>query len=99
MMVAYAAASTDDLEFVQQLLQKDPLSVFGEGEYGVIDIFYVAVRSKNNEVFWVVYDFAMSPRFISRDRRVLEGISSGYKQEMKNGAVHALARGGNLRFG
>lgn len=98
----YTAASAGDLHFVQELLQKDPLLVFGEGEYGVTDILYAAARSKNCEVFWMIYDFAISPRFGSGNGRELEGhigdIPFGYKQEMKNRAVHALARGGNLKI-
>ncbi|MFS7970428.1 putative ankyrin repeat-containing domain-containing protein [Helianthus anomalus] len=98
----YTAASAGDLHFVQELLQKDPLLVFGEGEYGVTDILYAAARSKNCEVFWVIYDFAMSPRFMSGNGRESEEhigeIPFGYKQEMKNRAVHALARGGNLKI-
>ncbi|KAF5754364.1 putative ankyrin repeat-containing domain-containing protein [Helianthus annuus] len=47
----YTAASAGDLEFVKELLKRDPLLVFGEGEYGVTDILYAAARSKNSEVF------------------------------------------------
>lgn len=98
----YTAASAGDLHFVEELLQKDPLLVFGEGEYGVTDILYAAARSKNSKVFWIIYDFAMSPRFVSGNGRELEEhigeIPFGYKQEMKNRAVHALARGGNLKI-
>ncbi|GJR04274.1 serine/threonine-protein phosphatase 6 regulatory ankyrin repeat subunit C [Tanacetum coccineum] len=98
----YTAASAGDLDFVQELLQKDPLLVFGEGEYGVTDILYAAARSQKSEVFWVVYDFALSPRFVSGNGRELGEhigeIPSGYKYEMKNRAVHALARGGNLEM-
>lgn len=98
----YTAASAGDLPFVQELLHKDPLLVFGEGEYGVTDILYAAARSKNTEVFRLVYDFAMSPRFMASNGRELEEhigeIPSAYKQEMKNRAVHALARGGNLKI-
>ncbi|KAJ0895970.1 putative ankyrin repeat-containing domain-containing protein [Helianthus annuus] len=46
----YTAASAGDLEFVKQLLKRDPLLVFGEGEYGVTDILYAAARSKNSEM-------------------------------------------------
>nr|XP_043618217.1 ankyrin repeat domain-containing protein 50-like [Erigeron canadensis] len=98
----YTAASAGDLHFVQELLQKDPLLVFGEGEYGVTDILYAAARSKESEVFWVIYDFALSPRFVcgngSRVDEHVGEIPYGYKQEMKNRAVHALARGGNLKI-
>ena len=32
----YTAASAGEFAFVQELLHKDPLLVFGEGEYGVL---------------------------------------------------------------
>ncbi|KAH0704201.1 hypothetical protein KY285_018479 [Solanum tuberosum] len=96
----YTAASAGDLDFVRELLEKDPLLVFGEGEYGVTDILYAAARSKNCDVFKVLFDFAMSPRFIARGGRGLEEqigeIPSAYKWEMMNRAIHAAARGGNL---
>ncbi|KAI3823980.1 hypothetical protein L1987_05426 [Smallanthus sonchifolius] len=96
----YTAASAGDFAFVQELLHKDPLLVFGEGEYGVTDVLYAAARGKNAQVFRLVYDFAMSPRFMCGNGGELEenigDIPSAYRQEMKNRAVHALARGGNL---
>lgn len=98
----YTAASAGDLIFVQELLEKDPLLVFGEGEYGVTDILYAGARSKNPEVFRILFDFAISPRFPSSNGngRELEQhigeIPSAYKFEMMNRAVHAAARGGNL---
>lgn len=93
----YTAASAGDFPFVQELLHKDPLLVFGEGEYGVTDILYAAARGKNAEVFMLIYDFAMSPRFFGGgfDDNI-GGIPAAYKEEMKNRAVHAVARGGNL---
>ncbi|CAK9161715.1 unnamed protein product [Ilex paraguariensis] len=98
----YTAASAGDLGFVQELLEKDPLLVFGEGEYGVTDILYAAARSKNCEVFRLVLDFAVSPRFFSGNGRELEeqigDIPSAYKWEMMNRAVHAAARGGNSKM-
>ncbi|KAI7742123.1 hypothetical protein M8C21_026443 [Ambrosia artemisiifolia] len=98
----YTAASAGDFSFVQELLHKDPLLVFGEGEYGVTDILYAAARGKNTEVFRLIYDLALSPRFMcgnggELDEHVGE-IPPAYKQEMKNRAVHALARGGNLNL-
>ncbi|XP_059281948.1 uncharacterized protein LOC132035828 [Lycium ferocissimum] len=98
----YTAASAGDTDFVRELLEKDPLLVFGEGEYGVTDILYAAARSKNCDVFKVVFDFAVSPRFIARGDRGLEEqigeIPSAYKWEMMNRAIHAAARGGNLEI-
>ncbi|PPS08152.1 hypothetical protein GOBAR_AA12485 [Gossypium barbadense] len=97
----YTAASAGDLGFVQQLLQRNPLLVFGEGEYGVTDVLYAAARGKNSEVFRLIYDFAVSPRFLAAKRDGFEEhigeIPSVYKWEITNRAVHAAARGGNLK--
>ncbi|KAK6913011.1 Ankyrin repeat, partial [Dillenia turbinata] len=95
----YTAASAGDLFFVQELLQRDPLLVFGEGEYGVTDILYAAARSKNSEVFRIIFDFAVSPRFLTARGEMEEHLGEippAYKWEMMNRAVHAAARGGNL---
>ncbi|XP_022741437.1 serine/threonine-protein phosphatase 6 regulatory ankyrin repeat subunit B-like [Durio zibethinus] len=97
----YTAASAGDLGFVQELLERNPLLVFGEGEYGVTDILYAAARGKNYEVFRLIYDFAVSPRFLTTKGEGFEEhigeIPSVYKWEITNRAVHAAARGGNLR--
>ncbi|KAF2305988.1 hypothetical protein GH714_009308 [Hevea brasiliensis] len=45
----YTAASAGDLSFVQELLERNPLLVFGQGEYGVTDILYAAARTKGGE--------------------------------------------------
>ncbi|XP_019185362.1 PREDICTED: uncharacterized protein LOC109180312 [Ipomoea nil] len=96
----YTAASAGDSSFVQELLERDPLLVFGEGEYGVTDIFYAAARSKNSHVFRILFDYAVSPRFLSGNGKELEehvgDIPSAYKWEIQNRALHAAARGGNL---
>jgi ankyrin repeat protein len=95
----YTAASAGDLSFVQELLERNPLLVFGEGEYGVTDTLYAAARSKNSEVFRLIYDFAISPRFLTAKGEFEEHIGeipSLYKWEMMNRAVHAAARGGSL---
>ncbi|KAK4340686.1 hypothetical protein RND71_039187 [Anisodus tanguticus] len=98
----YTAASAGDMDFVRELLEKDPLLVFGEGEYGVTDILYAASRSKSRDVFKVFYDFAISPRFTARGGKGLEEqigeIPSAYKWEMMNRSIHAAARGGNLEI-
>ncbi|KAF5457348.1 hypothetical protein F2P56_021456 [Juglans regia] len=98
----YTAASAGDLGFVQELLERNPLLVFGEGEYGVTDILYAAARSKFSEVFRLLFDFAVSPRFLTgRGGELMEHIGeipSDYKWEMMNRAVHAAARGGNLKI-
>lgn len=93
----YTAASAGDLGFVRHLLERNPLFVFGEGEYGVTDILYAAARSKNHDVFRLIYDFAVSPRFETGcvDQRNGD-IPAAYKREMKNRAVHSASRGGNL---
>lgn len=92
----YTAASAGDLSFVQELLERDPLLVFGEGEYGVTDILYAAARCKNSEVFMVVLDFAATPRITASD--CTGEVPSAYKFEIMNRALHAAARGGNLRL-
>lgn len=96
----YTAASAGDVRFVKELLQRDPLLVFGEGEYGVTDILYAAARSKNSEVFRLLLDNAVAPRCcLSSGGEFEEKLSDSYsvfKWEMMNRAVHAVARGGNL---
>ncbi|MFS7938259.1 putative ankyrin repeat-containing domain-containing protein [Helianthus anomalus] len=67
---------------------RDPLLVFGEGEYGVTDILYATARSKNNEVFQV--DFSLWSK--------VENAGSVFKLEMMNRAVHAAAKGGSLEI-
>lgn len=93
------------MPFVKELLQRDPLLVFGEGEYGVTDILYAAARSKSLEVFRVLFECAVKP---SKSLGVggggeieEEGVCKGgnlsvFRWEMVNRAVHAAARGGNL---
>lgn len=96
----YTAASAGDLGFVKLLLDKNPLLVFGEGEYGVTDILYAAARGKNPKVFRMIYDFAVSPRFLPAKGGAFEEhvgeIPAVYKWEIMNRALHAAARGGNL---
>lgn len=96
----YTAASAGHLGFVQELLERNPLLVFGEGEFGITDILYAAARSKNTEVFRLLFDFAVSPRFMTgkggEQEEHIGDIPSVYKREMVNRAVHAAARGGNL---
>ncbi|KAH0651561.1 hypothetical protein KY290_032468 [Solanum tuberosum] len=98
----YTAASAGDLSFVQELLERNPLLVFGEGEYGVTDILYAAARSKSCDLFKVLFDFAITPRFLVRDGggemdKHIGEVPSAYKWEMMNRAIHATARGGNLQ--
>lgn len=94
----YTAASAGDFDFVKDLLGRDPLLVFGEGEYGLTDILYAAARSKNLEVFKVIYGYAVTPRFGKGDMEggANGGIPVAFTSEVKNRAVHAAARGGNL---
>ncbi|CAL5370456.1 unnamed protein product [Camellia sinensis] len=98
----YTAASAGDLGFARDLVEKNPLLVFGEGEYGVTDILYAAARSKNCKVFRLLFDFAVSPRFLASDGGELEEhigeIPCDYKWDMVNRVVHAAARGGNLKI-
>ncbi|GLT33138.1 hypothetical protein SLA2020_077500 [Shorea laevis] len=96
----YTAASAGDLGFIRLLLERNPLLVFGEGEYGVTDMLYAAARGKNSQVFRLIYDFAVSPRFLTSKGEGFEehigDIPAVYKWEMMNRALHAAARGGNL---
>ncbi|CAH9117335.1 unnamed protein product [Cuscuta europaea] len=85
--ILYTAASAGDFEFVKELLEREPLLVFGEGEYGVTDMFYAAAKSKNSEVLRLLLDYC------SRDQFTLS-----LKKEMLNMAVHAAARGGNVEM-
>ncbi|XP_057494493.1 uncharacterized protein LOC130779732 [Actinidia eriantha] len=99
----YTASSAGDVGFVRELLERNPVLVFGEGEYGVTDILYAAARSKNSEVFRVLLDFAVSRRGFCGDgdgkieRRKEENLSV-FRWEMMNRAVHAAARGGNVEI-
>lgn len=98
----YTAASAGDVGFVKELLERDPLLVFGEGEYGVTDIFYAAARSKNSEVFRLLLDFSISPGCFRSSGEELDEqsdeVSPEFRWEMRNRAVHAAARGGNLEI-
>lgn len=82
----YTAAAAGDVVFVKELLDRDPLLVFGEGEYGVTDMLYAAGRSRSSEVFKVVFDCCLA-----------KGPERGvFKWEIMNRAVHAAARGGSV---
>lgn len=95
----YTAASAGDIEFVKELLQRDPLLVFGEGEFGVTDILYAAARSKSSEVFRLLLDSAVSLKQLgSGGEESEEDVPSSFKVEMMNRAVHATARGGNMEI-
>ncbi|XP_073007881.1 uncharacterized protein [Typha latifolia] len=98
----YTAASAGDMSFVQELLEKDPLLVFGEGEYGVTDILYAAARSKNTELFRLLLDYAVSPRCSIGGRGEMANGSDGsvsvFRWEMMNRALHSAARGGDLEI-
>ncbi|KAI4382510.1 hypothetical protein MLD38_008466 [Melastoma candidum] len=89
--LVYTAAAAGDLGFVQELLERDPLIVFGEGEYGVSDVLYGAARSRNSEVFRMILEQALSSGGCHRG----EGM---FRWEITNRAAHAAARGGNLEM-
>lgn len=97
----YTAASAGDVGFVNELLDRNPLLVFGEGEYGLTNILYAAAKSRSDMVFRLLFNFAVSPRFCTGglggdfEERIGE-IPCVYKREIRNRAVHAAARGGNL---
>ncbi|KAL0421517.1 UNVERIFIED_CONTAM: hypothetical protein Slati_3174600 [Sesamum latifolium] len=88
----YTAASAGDVVFVRELLDRHPLLVFGEGEYGVSDMLYAAARSKNCDVFRLIFECCVSPRGGVKEVSLL------FRSEMVNRAVHAAARGGNLEM-
>uniref|UniRef100_A0A0E0NHF1 Uncharacterized protein n=1 Tax=Oryza rufipogon TaxID=4529 RepID=A0A0E0NHF1_ORYRU len=101
----YSAASAGDMAFVQELMERDPLLVFGEGEYGVTDMFYAAARGGNAEVFRLLLDHAMSPRCSTNCPNGGEGARGGgggrssvFRLEMMSRAVHAAARGGSVEM-
>ncbi|XP_051149156.1 uncharacterized protein LOC127263908 [Andrographis paniculata] len=87
----YTAASAGDLIFVKQVVDREPLLVFGEGEYGVCDIFYAAMRSRSSLVIRLLLDRAMSQLPDDDD-----GGRRDFKWDLMNRAVHAAARVGNV---
>ncbi|WVZ74728.1 hypothetical protein U9M48_022879 [Paspalum notatum var. saurae] len=98
--VLYAAAAAGDVAFVRELLERDPLLVFGEGEYGVTDMFYAAARGGSAEVYRLLLDHAMSPRCSTncRDGEGGAGRGSVFRLEIMSRAVHAAARGGSVEM-
>uniref|UniRef100_A0A0D9VHX4 Uncharacterized protein n=1 Tax=Leersia perrieri TaxID=77586 RepID=A0A0D9VHX4_9ORYZ len=98
----YTAASAGDAAFVRELVvERDPLLVFGEGEYGVTDMFYAAARGGSGEVFRLLLDHAMSPRCSTNCQSADGGggaRSKVFRLEMMSRAVHAAARGGSVEM-
>uniref|UniRef100_A0A0D3G5M4 Uncharacterized protein n=1 Tax=Oryza barthii TaxID=65489 RepID=A0A0D3G5M4_9ORYZ len=97
----YTAAAAGDAAFVRELLGRQPLLVFGEGEYGVTDVLYAAARSDSSEVFRLLLSAVLSPPECSAGGEGDGGtaaIAGGFmfRCEMMNRAMHAAARGGNL---
>uniref|UniRef100_A0A453P0U9 Uncharacterized protein n=1 Tax=Aegilops tauschii subsp. strangulata TaxID=200361 RepID=A0A453P0U9_AEGTS len=93
--------------FVQELLDRDPLLVFGEGEYGVTDMFYAAARGGNADLFRMLLDHAMSPRAVHAAARggsvrmlkeLIDGRSdvSAYLDIRGSTVLHAAAGRGQL---
>jgi hypothetical protein len=74
--------------------------VFGEGEYGVTDMFYAAARGGSADVFRLLLDHAMSPRCSTscRNGEASARRSSVFRLEMMSRAVHAAARGGSVEM-
>ena len=77
------------MDFVCELLRREFSLVFGEDEYGVTDILYVAARSRSSEVFKILFDYALLKNI---DELVLDEV---FEKNMVNIGVHAAARGGN----
>ncbi|KAF0927556.1 hypothetical protein E2562_034265 [Oryza meyeriana var. granulata] len=97
----YTAAAAGDAAFVRELLERQPLLVFGEGEYGVTDVLYAAARSASSEVFRLLLNAVLSLPECSAGEEGADGgaaIAGGFmfRREMMNRAMHAAARGGNL---
>ncbi|CAN8260493.1 unnamed protein product [Cochlearia groenlandica] len=97
----YTAASAGDFEFVKKLLERDPLLVFGEGEYGVTDILYAAARGRNDDVFRLLLDFALLPADIAGVEEIdgekkLNEKQLIVKEEMVKRGVHSASRGGHV---
>lgn len=74
---------------MKELLERDCLLVFGEGEYGITDMFYAAARSRNGEVFRLLFDCSVAPKGQQGE------VPPVFRWEMMNRAVHAAARGGS----
>ncbi|KAK1694044.1 hypothetical protein QYE76_010741 [Lolium multiflorum] len=91
----YTAAAAGDAGFVRELLARQPLLVFGEGEYGVTDILYAAARSRRPEVFRMLLKAVLSP---PREDGADNGGGYMFRREMMNRAMHAAARGGDLEI-
>ncbi|CAL1413477.1 unnamed protein product [Linum trigynum] len=96
----YTAASAGDLKFVNELLARDPFLVFGEGEYGVTDMFYAAARGGNSEVFRVLLRCSVSPTGKQGSDEGMENRNGDteFEKDIANRAVHSAARGGNLEI-
>ncbi|KAL2343430.1 hypothetical protein Fmac_004715 [Flemingia macrophylla] len=99
----YTAASSGDVDFVLELLGRDPLLVFGEGEYGVTDMLYAAARGKNCEVFNLLLHSALSRKEClggseAELEEKLDGSDRVFKKDVMNRAIHAAARGGNWKI-
>ena len=88
--------------FVHELPERDPLLVFGEGEYGVTDILYAAYRRKNCKVFRFVFYFVVPSRFFTDKGGEMEEqigeIPSVFKWKMINRVVRATVGGEIWRF-
>ena len=96
----YTAAAAGDAGFVRELLARQPLLVFGEGEYGVTDILYAAARSRRPEVFRTLLNAVLSPPGADELGNPCAAVGGGYmfRREMMNRAMHAAARGGDLEI-
>ncbi|KAF7029033.1 hypothetical protein CFC21_040868 [Triticum aestivum] len=98
----YTAAAAGDAGFVRELLGRQPLLVFGEGEYGVTDVLYAAARSRHPEVFRMLLNAVLSS---AGEDGAGGGAPSAatrggymFRREMMNRAMHAAARGGDLEI-
>jgi ankyrin repeat protein len=95
----YTAAAAGDVELVRYLLKKEPLLVFGEGEYGVSDMLYAAARSKNAEIFNEILGLAHDIKCLGCNQEEDAAMyDPSLSFEMMSRAVHAAARGGSVEI-
>lgn len=95
----YTAAAAGDLELVRSLLKREPLLVFGEGEYGVSDMLHAAARSKNSEIFKEILGLALDMKCLGSNQEEDAAMyDPSLSFEMMSRAVHAVARGGSVEI-
>lgn len=85
--ILYTALSAGDIEFVKELIDRNPVLVFGEGEFKFMDLVYAAGRSKCDQVFKMLVNSALSMKNDDES-----------KWEIVNKSLHGLATSGNVEL-